>query len=125
MTGFGARPGTAFEPDDAGVRRAMSDFPKFEAVLPGDPRGQPVPYYRGLVAIVSHDPRISIVTADGSTFDSTRWIAVAHLLAAAPEMLEALDAAEACMSIVVPRSDKAEYLQILGTVRAAIAKARP
>lgn len=32
----------------------------------------------------------------------------------------ALDEAEACMSIVEPRSDKAEYVRILGVVRAAL-----
>lgn len=38
-------------------------------------------------------------------------------------ILKALREAEACMSIVEPRSDKAEYLRILGVVRAAIASA--
>ena len=33
---------------------------------------------------------------------------------------EALTQAEACMTIVEPRSDKAEYLRILGVVRAAL-----
>lgn len=37
---------------------------------------------------------------------------------------EALDAAEACMSIVEPRSDKAEYLRTLGVVRAALKEPR-
>jgi len=50
-------------------------------------------------------------------------IANARLFFAAPDMLDALRQAEACMSIVEPRSDKAEYLRILGVVRAAIAKA--
>jgi hypothetical protein len=36
------------------------------------------------------------------------------------EALEALTQAEAVMSIVEPRSDKAEYLRILGVVRAAL-----
>lgn len=43
---------------------------------------------------------------------------------ASPMMVEALRQAEACMSIVEPRSDKAEYLRILGVVRAALAAAQ-
>lgn len=37
---------------------------------------------------------------------------------------KALDEAEACMSIVEPRSDKAEYLRILGVVRDALKEPR-
>jgi hypothetical protein len=43
----------------------------------------------------------------------------------AREMREALTQAEACMSIVEPRSDKAEYLRVLGVVRAALASQKP
>ena len=39
-------------------------------------------------------------------------------------MLAAMEQAEAIMSIVEPRSDKAEYLRILGVVREAIAVAK-
>ena len=53
--------------------------------------------------------------------DDEETQANARLIAAAPTMLDALHQAEACMSIVEPRSDKAEYLRILGVVRAAIA----
>lgn len=42
-------------------------------------------------------------------------------LARAERAEKALDEVEACMSIVEPRSDKAEYLRILGVVRAALA----
>ena len=35
-------------------------------------------------------------------------------------MQDGLQQAEACMSIVEPRSDKAEYLRILGVIRALI-----
>jgi hypothetical protein len=42
-------------------------------------------------------------------------------LARAERGEKALDEVEACMSIVEPRSDKAEYLRILGVVRAALA----
>jgi hypothetical protein len=48
----------------------------------------------------------------------------ARLIAAAPDMLDALDHVEAVLSIVEPRSDKAEYLNCLEQVRAAIAKAQ-
>ena len=37
------------------------------------------------------------------------------------EHREALAQAEACMTIVEPRSDKAEYLRILGVMRAVLA----
>lgn len=49
----------------------------------------------------------------------------ALLIAAAPDLLDALVQAEACMSIVQPRSNKAEYLRILGVARAALAKVKP
>lgn len=68
-----------------------ASLPKFELVTDGDPRGQPVPYYRGLVAVVARSPYIAIVTADGSTMPSDRWEEVGRLLAAAPELLEALE----------------------------------
>ena len=47
----------------------------------------------------------------------------AALIAAAPDLLEALETVEAVLSIVEPRSDKAEYLAALNKTRAAIAKA--
>lgn len=49
--------------------------------------------------------------------------AEARLIAAAPELLATCDNAEAVMSIVEPRSDKAEYLKALAQLRAAVAKA--
>lgn len=48
----------------------------------------------------------------------------AHLVAAAPDLLDACIQAEAVLSIVEPRSDKAEYLRVLGTLRIALSKAR-
>lgn len=48
----------------------------------------------------------------------------ASLIAASPEMFEALDHAEAVMSIVLPRSHTAEYIECLDKIRAALAKAR-
>ncbi|MET3481501.1 hypothetical protein [Methylobacterium sp. 1973] len=46
---------------------------------------------------------------------------IAELKAENARLRSALVEAEACMSIVAPRSDKAEYLRILGVVRAALA----
>lgn len=40
------------------------------------------------------------------------------------ELVEALDQAEACMSIVEPRSDTKEYVRILGVIRAALERAK-
>lgn len=55
----------------------------WEAVLPGDARGQPVPYYPGVVALVSHSPQITIVTRARSTRPE-EWPANAQLIAMAP-----------------------------------------
>lgn len=41
------------------------------------------------------------------------------------DLIAALDNAEAVMSIVEPRSDKAQYLDALEKIRAALAKATP
>lgn len=45
---------------------------------------------------------------------------IASLTAQLKSAREALTQAESCMSIVQPRSDTAEYLRILGVVRAAL-----
>ena len=47
----------------------------------------------------------------------------ARLIAASPDLLAAAIHAEAVLSIVEPRSNKAEYLETLSELRAAIAKA--
>lgn len=47
----------------------------------------------------------------------------ARLMAASLEMLEALKNAEAVMTIVEPRSNKATYLECLSMLRKAISKA--
>lgn len=65
----------------------------WEAVLPDDVRGQPVPYYRGLICCVSHEEptgMLAVVTKDGSSVPKADWEANARLIAAAPDMLEAL-----------------------------------
>lgn len=47
------------------------------------------------------------------------------LIASWRERGEALNQAEAVFSIVEPRSDKAEYLRVLGVVRAALKAGAP
>ena len=69
---------------------------------------------RGVIASI---PR----PQDGGVFECE---ANSVLLAASPDLYDALDVAEAVMSIVEPRSDKAEYLRALAQARAALAKAR-
>lgn len=61
---------------------------EWEAILRGDPRGQPVLYYRGLVALVSCDPPIAVVTKDGSTVAKSEWEEIAKLIADAPRLKE-------------------------------------
>jgi len=53
-----------------------------------------------------------------------RQAEVRNLIAAAPDLFEALDACEAAMSIVEPRSNKAQYLEVLEQARAALKKAK-
>lgn len=58
-------------------------------------KDQPVPYYRGLVAVLSSDPYISICTGEtgdqsGRTCGGDEWEANAALIAAAPDLYEAL-----------------------------------
>lgn len=62
------------------------------AVLENDPRGQPVPYYRGLVATVEHGARyLAVVTQTGRSVPKDEWEANARLIASAPDLLEALE----------------------------------
>lgn len=91
-------------------------------VTDADPRGRPVGYYRGLVALVSTDPAIGVKTSativtDGRTAEPGEWEANARLIAAAPEMLEALREAE--KQLAVSAGDSFALVE----VRAAIAKA--
>jgi hypothetical protein len=60
----------------------------WDAVPKDDPRGQPGAYFRGIVEIVSMDPPFSIVLASRAR----EWEANARLIAAAPDMLAALQA---------------------------------
>lgn len=65
----------------------------WEAVLSDDPRGQPVPHYRALIALVSQSPHLSIVAAQRDTVPRQEWEGNARIIAAAPEMHAALCAA--------------------------------
>lgn len=48
---------------------------------------------------------------------------IVRLSAEVEALRAALDAAEACLSIVEPRTDRAEYMRTLGVVRAALSRA--
>lgn len=63
------------------------------------------------------------VTEDNQDTLETEQAQIARLIAAAPLLLDACIQAEACMSIVAPRSDTAEYMRILDVVRSALAAA--
>lgn len=65
--------------------------------------------------------RVLLSAAPLTTSDDKASSSVAAAVAAM--MRDALVQAEACMSIVEPRSDKAEYLRILGVVRTALSAA--
>lgn len=64
----------------------MSDTPgtptPWEVVRRDDPRGQPVPYYRGLICTVEHSPDryIAIVTKDGRSVTREEWPNNAELI---------------------------------------------
>jgi hypothetical protein len=89
----------------------------WEAVLADDPRGQPVPYYRGLVALVEN--RLSVVAKCGYA-PKEHWEANASLIAAAPDMLTALIKAKAHIAREEDADDMAECLE---AIEEAIAKA--
>lgn len=64
----------------------------WEAVLDDDPRGQPVAYYRGIVAFVERSPdrTIAVVAESVECVNKSEWDGNARLIAAAPTMLGAL-----------------------------------
>ena len=70
----------------------MSHTPgPWEAILDNDPRGQPSPMYRGLVALVERSPERTLgVVAKNHDVTKDNWAANAKLIAAAPDLLEAL-----------------------------------
>ena len=63
----------------------------WRAVIGGD---QPQVLYRGIICLVEHSQRRITVVSDGptETVPETEWEANARLIAAAPEMYEALRA---------------------------------
>lgn len=64
---------------------------EWEAILPDDPRGQPVAYYPGLVCFVSTGPVLAVVVKDGEDVDSSEWQAVTLAIARLPVFLKALE----------------------------------
>ena len=73
---------------------------------------------------------LTIVGGDGSyvglagLVDNRVQVANARLIVAAPDLVGALDHVEAVLSIVEPRSHKAEYLTLLEEARAVLARVR-
>ena len=64
----------------------------WEAVTKDDPRGQPVGYYPGLVAIISGEPHLSVVASpEGRETSPEEWGPNAHLISAAPDLYAALE----------------------------------
>jgi multidrug resistance efflux pump len=81
---------------------------KWEVVMEDNPRGQPSPMYRGLVALVSCSPSIAVVTTDGSTVESDQWENVARLIARAPEQAARIAALESESAQYREAAEKAE-----------------
>lgn len=65
--------------------------------------------------------RVAFLPSDHAEYASSK--ANGRLIAAAPELVSALEDAEAVMSIVEPRSDKSEYIRVLGVIRSALIRA--
>ena len=56
----------------------------WEAVLEKDERGQPVPYYRGLIALLENGDRyLSVVNAGSKTVEEKEWEPNCSFIAAA------------------------------------------
>lgn len=71
----------------------------WEAVLKDDPRGQPVCYYRGLIALVEN--RLSVVLGPGHAYETVpeeEWEANAKLIAAAPALADMLAHVRGCIA---------------------------
>lgn len=109
------------------VARAATEGP-WEAVLAADPRGQPVPYYAGLVCLIQDGgpaERVSVVTGDGRFVPSRAWQAnalhiatfdpptVLALIARLREVEEALEPfAKRCDEVVMPQDDDESGLTV-------------
>lgn len=89
-------------------------------------KDQPVPYYRGLISVLSSDPHISICTGEtgdqsGRTCGRDEWEANASLIAAAPDLYEAL---ELLLNDVEHYPAWQRPCHAVDSARAALAKAR-
>jgi hypothetical protein len=82
----------------------------WDAVLNDDPRGQPVPYYSGLICTVEHGERYLAVVSDGRRVSTDEWEPNARLIAAAPDLLAALKAAMAFIKANVADPDITEEM---------------
>lgn len=86
-----------------------------------DPDGNPWPF--GYIS--TDNPRVPVFELSVIfAFPGQNLRDLANKMAAAPALYAALEEAEACMSIVEPRSNKAEYVRILGVIRAALRSAK-
>lgn len=63
----------------------------WQLVVNSDPRGQPSPFYRGIIALVEKGDRHLTVVSDGREVPLEEWEPNGRLIAAAPRMLEALE----------------------------------
>lgn len=99
----------------------------WEAVLITDPRGQPVPYYPGLICTVEHGNRYqSVVASDGRAASVDQWVPNCWLIAAAPDLLTALKGLEPFLDAIVCYAstvDEHEPNRLAIAARKAIAKA--
>ena len=60
-------------------------------VVNDDPRGQPSPFYRGIIALVEKGDRHLTVVSDGREVPLEEWEPNGRLIAASPYMLAALE----------------------------------
>lgn len=100
----------------------------WEHIAADDPRGQPVPYYRGLICLISTDPYQAVVAKVWDTVEVEEWPANAALIAAAPELLlackklaELLNCYE--VALVAKQTNGTTAAQFMAEASAAIAKA--
>ena len=63
----------------------------WQLVVNDDPRGQPSPFYRGIIALVEKGDRHITVVSDGRTVEIEEWEPNGRLIAAAPRLLEAVE----------------------------------
>lgn len=97
--------------DEIEAARTPGDW---EAVLEGDPLGQPVPYYRGLVALIARDgtARTLAVVSDGRAVPKSQWEANARLIAMAPllaRLVRSVAEEEVCSDCVSPEGAEHEW----------------